>query len=84
MKIKINQNSILYPSALMYAWRKYHWIMFLVPFPLLAWWYLMDVLANVLDWLCIKFFVEIPLWGLNDAEKKGIEYPANPLFWRIR
>lgn len=63
--MKINQNSILYPNALIYAWRKYYWFMILVPFPLLAWWYCIDVLANVLDWLCIKFWVELPFYALS-------------------
>lgn len=31
-------------------------------------WYICDVLANIYEWICIKVFVDLVLWGMEQAE----------------
>lgn len=33
--------------------------------PLLLWYYLLEVMDNTFDWVCIKLFVEWPLKGMR-------------------
>lgn len=44
-------------------------------------WYIMDVFANVFDYLSIKLFVDLPLWGMRRQEE--IER-VKKISWRIK
>jgi hypothetical protein len=32
-------------------------------------WYILDVISNVWDWVCIRVFVWFPLYGMNKMEE---------------
>jgi hypothetical protein len=36
--------------------------------PIWIWFYMQDILSNVYDYVCMKIFVELPLWGLKNSE----------------
>lgn len=92
----MKETNIFYPHAIMEMIaryfrleKKYGWklrvIVFLIPLPICAImfpiWYFMDVFANIFEWICIKFFVELPLWGMENARKNGTKYYSNPFFY---
>jgi hypothetical protein len=37
-------------------------------------WYFLDVLSNIVDWVCMKIFVELPLYGMNKMEELERRY----------
>lgn len=37
--------------------------------PLWVWFYMLDIVSNVYDYVCMKVFVELPLWGLKNSVK---------------
>jgi hypothetical protein len=77
--------NMFYPNALMGMYHKlmaeYHdhrykpvgclALVYLSPFVVcfLPIWYVLDVIANILDWVCVKLFVDLPLWGFAKAEE---------------
>ena len=42
---------------------------FIFPFiVLLPMWYMMDVVGNIYDWVCMKIFVDMVIWGLEQSK----------------
>lgn len=61
-------------------WVRWFLIAILLPF-LVVWLpycYLCDIVANILDWLCILFFVDLPLWGFKKQEEYEMMYGVKP------
>ena len=37
--------------------------------PLIIWWYLLDVISNIMDIITFNAFIVFPLWGMKKREK---------------
>ena len=49
--------------------------------PLLLWWYVLDVVSNILDKVCMLYFVNLPLWAyekMEEYEKTYGKYGVKP------